>query len=81
MVKNITLNKHYVIYNIISEVTIPSLKYVEKRTRNKLKIKVFVIKRGFYRQTLLGLTGSFWSSKLGQIGLLEKTLLRRTGLL
>ena len=54
-----TLNKHYVIYNIISEVTIPSLKYVEKRTRNKLKIKVFVIKRGFYRQTLLGLTGSF----------------------
>ena len=57
----------------IFKVTILSLKYVEKnrRTRNKLKIKVFITNRGFCRQTLIGITGLLWQSLLGQTGLLE----------
>ena len=50
----------------IFELTMPSLKSVEKlRARNKLKIKVFVTKRGFCRQTSLGLTSLLWQSLLG----------------
>ena len=57
----------------IFEVTMPITKYVEKnrRTRNKLKIKVFITNRGFCRQTFIGLTGLLWQSLLRQTGLLE----------
>ena len=55
LVKNIVFNSIKVMK--IFKVTMPSLKSVEKlRARNKLKIKVFVTKRGFCRQTSLGLT-------------------------
>lgn len=54
-VKSIVFNSIKVMK--IFELTMPSLKSVEKlRARNKLKIKVFVTKRGFCRQTSLGLT-------------------------
>ena len=57
----------------IFEVTMLTSKHLEKnrRTRNKLKIKVFITKPGFCRQTLIGLTGLLWQSLLRQAGLLE----------
>ena len=56
LVKNITLNSIKLMR--IFKVTMLSLNYVEKnrRTRNKLKIKVFIANRGFCRQILIGLT-------------------------
>ena len=81
LAKNITFNniKSMKIFRI----TILSLKYVEKcrRTRNNLKIKVFITNRGFCRQTFAGLTGLLWQSLLKQTDLLAQTLLGRTGLL
>ena len=67
----------------IFEVTMLISKYVEKnrRTRSKLKIKVFIANRGFCRQALIGLTGLLWQSLLRQTSLLEQTLPGRTGLL
>ena len=57
----------------IFKVTMLSLKYVDKirRTRNKLKIKVFMTNRGFCRQTLIGLASLLWQSLLGETGLLK----------
>ena len=54
LIKNITFNRIRLMK--IFRVTMLSLKYVEKsiRTRNKLKIKVFVINRGFGRQIFTG---------------------------
>ena len=56
----------------IFKITTLSLTYTGKnrRTRNKLKIKVFITKRGFCRQTLIRPTGLLWQSLLGQTGLL-----------
>ena len=56
----------------IFRATMLSLKYVEKsrRTKNKLKIKVFITNRGFCRQTFTGLTALLWQSLLEQTGLL-----------
>ena len=42
-----------------------------RKTRNKLKIKVFITNRGFCWQILIGLTGLLWQSLLGKTGLLE----------
>ena len=59
LVKNITLNSIKLI-KIFKEIML-RLKYVEKkkknrRTRSKLKIKVFIKNRGFCRQTSIKLT-------------------------
>ena len=71
LVKKITFNGIKLMK--ILKVTMLSLKYVEKnrRTRNKLKLKIFIRTCGFYRRTLIGLTGLLWQSLLGQTGLLE----------
>ena len=81
LVKNITFNsiKLMKIFNV----TMLSLKYAEKnrKTRNKLTIKVFIINHGFCRRTWRELMGLLWQSLLRETGLSEQTFLGWTGLL
>ena len=73
----------------IFDVTMLMPTYVEKnrKTRNKLKIKVFIKNRRFCRQTLIELTSLLGRAVLpkqvlpGQTDLLGQTSLGRTGFL